>query len=178
MSTQERIVVPDPVSDPEGYQQALLDLLGDRDPEEVLAQTPERFAELTDNLSVDQLKKAPSPGEWSVEELLAHYFTTEVVYSFRWRLTLTAPGTHYPGYDQEAWAALPVPAYSELLAAFASLRRSNVLLIEETPTEEWSKAAIHQERGEESFDLAVRLLAGHDIAHLKQLDQTVAAVTT
>lgn len=175
--SKERIVVPDPVAEPEAYQQALLDLLGDRDPEDVLARTPELFAELAGDLTPAQLKKPPEPGEWSVEELLAHYFTAEIVYSFRWRLTLTQPGTHYPGYDQEKWAALPLPPYPELLAAFASLRRANVELIEETPTSDWNKAAIHEERGEESFDLAVRLLAGHDIAHLRQLEETVAAVT-
>lgn len=174
--SKPRIVVPDPVGDPAGYQQALLDLLGDRDPEDVLARTPELFAELSEDLTPEQLKKAPEPGEWSVEQLLAHYFTAEVVYAFRWRLTLTAPGTTYPGYDQEAWANLPLPSYPELLAAFASLRRTNVLLIEETPTAEWTKSAVHAERGEESFDMAVRLLAGHDIAHLKQLEQTVAVV--
>jgi len=175
--SKERIVVPDPVAEPEAYQQALLDLLGERDAEDVLARTPELFAELAGDLSPEQLKKPPEPGEWSVEELLAHYFTAEIVYSFRWRLTLTQPGTRYPGYDQEKWAALPLPSYPDLLAAFASLRRANVELIEETPTSEWNKAAIHEERGEESFDLAVRLLAGHDIAHLRQLEETVAAVT-
>jgi hypothetical protein len=175
--TTDRIVVPDPVAEPEAYQQALLGLLGDRDPEEVLSLTPELFAELTEDLTPQQLKQAPAPGEWSVEELLAHYFTGEVVAAFRWRLTLTAPGARYPGYDQEKWAALPLPAYPELLGAFASLRRMNVHLIEETPTAEWGKAAVHEERGEESFELSVQLLAGHDIAHLRQLEQTVAAVT-
>jgi hypothetical protein len=175
--TTDRIVVPDPVAEPEAYQKALLDLLGDRDPEEVLSRTPELFAELTDELTPAQLRQAPAPGEWSVEELLAHYFTAEVVYSFRWRLTLTQPGTRYPGYDQEKWAALPLPPYPELLGAFASLRRTNVQLIEETPTDEWDKAAVHEERGEESFGLAVSLLGGHDIAHLRQLEQTVAAIT-
>lgn len=175
--TQQRIVVPDPVAEPEAYQQALLELLGDRDPEDVLARTPELFAEVADELTPQQLKQAPAPGEWSVEELLAHYFTAEIVYSFRWRLTLAQPGSSYPGYDQEKWTGLPLPPYPELLGAFASLRRTNVELIEETPTDQWDKAAIHEERGEESFGLAVRLLAGHDIAHLRQLEETVAAVT-
>ena len=29
----------------------------------------------------------------------------------------------------------------------------------------------------ESFELAVRLMAGHDLAHLKQLEQTITAVS-
>lgn len=174
---KERIVVPDPVSDPEGYQKALLGLVGDEDPVAILAATPDRFEELTDELDLATLQKRPEPNEWSVEELLSHLFGAEVVYSFRWRITLAQDHPRLAGYDQEAWAKLPHPSFPELLSAFASLRRANVWLIEETPTSNWDRPALHEERGEEPFGMSVQLLAGHDIAHLKQLEQTIAAVT-
>ena len=174
---EERIVAPDPVTEPEAYQQALLDLLGDRDPQEVLAATPERVAELTEELELDVLQKRPEPGEWSAEEILGHLFDAEVVYSFRWRFTLAEKDPKYPGYNQDEWIKLPKPSFPELLAAYASLRRANVWLIEETPTDQWDKDAIHEERGSEPFGLSLEVLAGHDIAHLKQLESTVATVT-
>ena len=174
---EERIVGPDPVEDPESYQKALLELLGDHDPEALLALTPERIAELTRDLELDVLQKRPEPGEWSAEEILGHLFDAEVVYSFRWRFTLAEKDPRYPGYDQDAWIKLPRPSFPELLAAFATLRRANVWLLEETPSNQWDKDGIHAERGSEPFGVSVQVVAGHDIAHLKQLEQTLAVVS-
>ena len=174
---EERIVEPDPVKEPEAYQKALLALVGDSDPEAILAATPERVSELTEELDLETLQKRPEPGEWSAEELLGHLFDAEVVYSFRWRFTLAEKDPKYPGYNQDEWIKLPKPSFPELLSAYASLRRANIWLIEETPTDLWDKDAIHEERGSEPFGMSLAVLAGHDIAHLKQLEQTVAAVT-
>ena len=174
---EERIVEPDPVKEPEAYQKALLALVGDNDPEAILAATPERVSELTADLDLETLQKRPEPGEWSAEELLGHLFDAEVVYSFRWRFTLAEKDPKYPGYNQDEWIKLPKPSFPELLSAYASLRRANIWLIEETPSDQWDKNAIHEERGSEPFGMSLAVLAGHDIAHLKQLEQTVAAVT-
>jgi DinB family protein len=173
---EERIVGPDPVTEPEAYQQALLDLLGDRDAQDVLATTAEEIADATSELELSVLQKRPEPNEWSAEEILGHIFDAEMVYAFRWRVTLAQDGVRYPGYDQDAWTRLPRPSFPELLSAFASLRRANVWLIEEVPSSEYQKVGNHEERGPESFEMAVRIVAGHDLAHLKQLHQTLAAV--
>jgi hypothetical protein len=173
---EERIVAPDPVTEPEAYQQALLDLLGERDPVDVLATTPEVIDDLTTELDLALLQKRPEPEEWSVEEILGHIFDAEVVYAFRWRITLAQDGIRYPGYDQDAWTRLPRPPFPEMLAAFASLRRANITLIEEVPSDQYARVGHHEERGPESFELAVRVVAGHDLAHIKQLEQTLAAV--
>jgi hypothetical protein len=174
---EERIVAPDPVTEPEAYQQALVDMLGERDPVDVLTRTPDLFEELTAGLDLKVLQKRPEPNEWSVEELLAHFFNGEIVHGFRWRFALAQSGGSYPGYDQDAWTELAHPSFPEMLGAFASLRRANVWLFEETPTSEWDRYAIHEERGKETFGMTIQLLAGHDLAHLKQLEQTIAAVT-
>lgn len=173
---EERIVGPDPVTEPEAYQQALLDLLGDRDPVDVLATTPEVIEDLTSELDLAVLQKRPEREEWSAEEILGHVFDAEVVYAFRWRITLAQDGARYPGYDQDAWTKLPRPSFPEMLAAFASLRRANICLIEEVPSEQYSRTGHHEERGPESFEMVVRVVAGHDLAHLKQLEQTLASV--
>lgn len=174
---EERIVAPDPVEDPEGYQQALLDLLGDQDALDVLASTPEKIEDACAELDVAVLQKAPEPGEWSIEELLGHFLDAEIVYSFRWRMTLAQSGTQFPGYQQDRWTGLARPSFPEMLAAFSALRRMNVWLIEETPSEHWDRVGIHSERGPETFDLSLKVVAGHDLAHLKQLEKTLAAVT-
>ena len=173
---EERIVGPDPVEDPKGYQQALLDLLEGRDPLDVLASTPEKIEDACAELDLAVLQKEPEPGEWSVEGVLAHLLDSEVVHSFRLRMTLAQPGSTLHGYDQDAWTQLARPSFPEMLAAFSGLRRANVWLAEETPSSEWSKTATHAERGPQTFELLLQTAAGHDLAHLKQLDKTLAAV--
>jgi hypothetical protein len=173
---EERIVAPDPVTEPMAYQQALLDLLGDRDPVDVLVITAEVIEDATAELDLAVLQKRPEPDEWSAEEILGHLFDAEIVFSFRARITLAQDGIHYPSYDQDAWTLLPRPPFPELLATFASLRRANVSLIEEVPSEQYSRVGHHAERGPETFEMLLRITAGHSLAHLKQLEQTLAAV--
>ncbi|HVF52093.1 MAG TPA: DinB family protein [Actinomycetota bacterium] len=173
---EERIVSSDPVADPAGYTQELIGILGGLDPIEVLAATPAYYRDASADLTDEQRAAAPAPGEWSVEQLLGHLLGAEIVYSFRWRLTLAQDGVAYPGYDQDEWTKLVQPPFTESLDGFSALRAMNVTLLRGTPRSDWSKSGIHSERGPESFELSVNLLAGHDLAHLKQLDQTIAAV--
>ena len=174
---EERIVAADPAADPQGYKRELLALLGGADPGEVLQATPARFRERTQGLDAGVLARPPAPGEWSVEELLAHFWSAEIAAAFRWRLVLAQDRPRLVGYDQEAWARLPRPPFAALLDAFTALRTANVALIGGTDESLWDREGIHDERGPESFRLGVQLLAGHDRAHLEQLDRTVATVT-
>jgi DinB superfamily len=173
---EERIVAADPVADPQGYIRELLALLGGTDPVEVLEATPARFRERTRGLAPDVLARPPAPGEWSVEELLAHFWSAEIAAAFRWRLVLAQDRPRLVGYDQEAWARLARPPFAALLDAFAALRTANVALVGGTDEGLWDREGVHDERGPESFRRLVRLAAGHDRAHLAQLDQTIAAV--
>jgi hypothetical protein len=174
---EERIVKADPVTEPEEYKAELLGLLGGDDPLDVLAETPGMFRRLTEGLDAATLKAAPEPGEWSVEELLAHFFHAEVVAGFRWRVVLAQDNPTLIGYDQDAWTTLARPDFNEMLDAFEALRRANITLARGTDASQWERAGRHEERGPESFRAGIQLIAGHDRAHVKQLEQTIAAVT-
>ena len=173
---EERIVKADPAADPQGYQRELLALLGGRDCLEVLSGTPARFAELTGGLGEELLRRRPEPREWSVTELLGHLVDSEVAYAFRARAILSQPTPALAAYDQDAWATLPRPPLAELLPAFTWLRRMNLVLARETPDAAWERSGIHSERGQLSFRVLTETTAGHDLAHLRQLEQTIAAV--
>jgi DinB superfamily len=173
---EERIIVADPVGDPQGYQRELLAMLGGQDPREVLASTLATLREEAGALSEDRLGKRPEPNEWSVAELLGHLWDAEIAYSFRARAILAQDTPRLIGYDQDAWANLSRPAFGELLAAFTALRAANLGLIDGTPEDAWDRSGIHEERGRISFGLLTREIAGHDRAHLLQLQQTLAAV--
>ena len=173
---EERIVVADPVADPQGYQRELLALLDGQDPVAVLAATPPTFRERTSGLSEDLLGRRPVPSEWSVAELLGHLWDSEIAAAFRSRLILAQDTPQLIGYDQDAWATLARPSFPEMLDAFTALRTANLALISGTPEALWDRFGIHEERGPTSFRVLNQTMAGHDRAHLRQLDQTIAAV--
>jgi hypothetical protein len=173
---EERIVVADPVADPQGYQRELLALLGGKDPVEVLRATAPAVRASTGGLPAATLTTRPAPDEWSIAELLGHLWDSEIAYSFRARAILAQARPELMGYDQDAWAALPKPPFAELVAAFEALRNANVALIQHTGASDWERVGIHAERGPMSFRILTETMAGHDNAHLLQLDQTIAAV--
>jgi DinB superfamily len=173
---EERIVVADPVADPQGYRRELLALLGDDDPGEVLAATLQEVQEQTRDLPAELVGRRPEPAEWSVVELLAHLWDAELVFGYRARAILTQDRPALAAYDQEAWATLPRPPFQELLAGLVALRTGNLALIGGTPLVWWERAGMHQERGETSFRVLTQEIAGHARAHLLQLEQTIAAV--
>jgi hypothetical protein len=165
------IVVPSATDDPAAYVDALVSALGDRDPLEVLAATPARVAAVADRVTADALERPPEPGAWSARDVLGHLLDVEVVYGFRMRLTLTEDEASYPGYDEKRWSALPKAGFAALLDAFTAMRTVNVHLLGALPDAARSRVGHHGEQGRDPFDLQVRKLAGHDLAHLDQLER-------
>ena len=87
------------------YVEAILDLLGDRDPLTVLRDTPaelERF--LTGTLD-EVLGKPEAPGKWAMRDVFAHLADSDLVWGWRLRLVLAEDRPPLTGYDQDAWAS-------------------------------------------------------------------------
>jgi DinB family protein len=173
----EPIEIPDATAEPAAYVQALVDTLGDRDPLEVLRQTPAGVRAICGELTDERWRTPMAEGEWNAFQVVGHLLDVEVVYGFRWRLILTQERPSYPGYDEKRWSLLPRPAPAELLAALEGLRAVNLAVLERVDGDGGRRVGVHGEQGEERFDLTVRKVAGHDLAHLNQLARTVAAAT-
>lgn len=171
----DELRIPDATKEPAAYVEALLSVLGDRDPLAVLELTAARVGAIAGGLPDGELDHAPAPGEWSARDVLGHLLDVEVVYGFRMRLTLTENGASYPGYDEKRWAALPKPGFAPMLDTFAALRRVNLHLLRTIPSAEWSRVGHHGEQGLDPFDVQVRKLAGHDLSHLEQLERAARA---
>jgi DinB superfamily len=165
--------IPDAAGEPSAYVKALLGLVGDRDPVDVLAETPSRLAELVRDLDDDRLNRPGPDGGWSPAQLMGHLLDVELVVGFRLRQTLTADEARYPGYDQDAFAELPKPGFREVFAAYRALREMNVFLLRSIPAASWTRVGRHEEQGEEPLSVQVRKTAGHDLAHLDQLGRTL-----
>ncbi len=168
------INVPDASKEPQAYRATLLGVVGDRDPLDVIAGTPARIRELIQGRSADELTRRPSSNEWSVAEILGHLFDGEIVLSFRWRMILTADRPAYPGYDEKAFAALPKPPIEQLWAALEALRAYNLWMLRSIPRSDWGRVGLHSEVGPETLEATILAYAGHDLAHLNQLERVLA----
>jgi DinB superfamily len=169
---------PDPIADPQGYQEHLLGLLGEDDPAEVQSGTPDSFRALVEVAASDAATN-PDPTEWSVLQCLAHLTDAELVLSGRYRWILAHDEPPLLGYDQDLWVdGLHDPPESSeaLLAVFEPLRIANIDLWRRTPQDRRDCLGMHEERGPESFELTFRLAAGHDRFHLAQAERALAAV--
>jgi hypothetical protein len=173
----EPIQIPDATLEPAAYVQALVATLGDRDPLEVLRQTPTAVRSMCAGLTEAQWRTPMAEGEWTALQVVGHLLDVEVVYGFRWGLILTEDRPSYPGYDEKRWSLLPRPASTRLLAALEGLRAVNLALLGGVDEDAATRQGVHGEQGEERFDLTIRKVAGHDLAHLNQLARTVAAAT-
>jgi DinB family protein len=169
---------PDPVAEPNAYQEMLLALLGADDPAEVQSGTLARLRPVVADAGTD-LRTPPAAGEWSVIELLGHIADAELVVGGRYRWILAHDRPPILPYDQDLWASRLNHRDAdpeELLALWEALRTANLALWRRTPVEERSRYGIHSERGPESYELTFRLLAGHDRFHLDQARRTLEQV--
>ena len=86
------------------YTRALLDVLGSRDPINVLSELMPWLAERLGTADQRLLRVPEAPGKWSVIEVLQHLADSDLVFGFRLRMILTEDKPPLQGYDQDAWA--------------------------------------------------------------------------
>jgi len=163
----------------EEYTRAVLGLVEGMDPMRVLTGTPAAARQLAEGIAADRLSVPESPGKWSVAQVLRHLVDSEIVWSWRLRLVLAHDRPTLTGYDQDAWAERLHYAEAdpeESLQEFAVLRRGNLRLLARATPSDLARVGLHTERGEESVEHMIRLYAGHDILHLRQMERIRAAV--
>lgn len=170
MDPSAALAAPNELSDPQGYQRHLLRLLGDDDPVEVQAATPGALRTLVAEAG-DRVTARPEPGEWAVYGCLAHLADAELVMSARYRFMLAHDEPPLIGYDQDRWVDRLHGDEGDVdatLDLFEALRGANVALWRSTTGTDRARVGMHAERGPESYDLAFRMIAGHDRFHMAQ----------
>jgi len=144
-----------------------------RNPLAVQRATPARLAKLLRGLSRAQLRRRPAPGKWSIGEIVAHLADTELVGGYRIRMILSRNRTPIQAFDQDVWAR--EGNYRRVdprkaLERFRVLREANLALLRSVPPRRLANYGIHAERGKESITRIMRLYAGHDLNHLRQIE--------
>jgi hypothetical protein len=163
------------------YTATLLDLLGSRDPTQVLGQTPAALRAAVEQLRPDQLDAPEAPGKWSTRMVIAHLADSELVGAFRLRMVLAHERPAITPYDQDLWATglrYQEAEVQEALECFGVLRRANLRLWTGASPAELARVGLHAERGAESVEHMRRLYAAHDLAHLNQLARVRGAVSS
>jgi hypothetical protein len=170
---------PDPAVQPEAYVAFLLQALGPRDPLEVLTETPAALRAAVSGLTREQDGIPELPGRWSVRHVVQHLTDSDLVGGFRFRMILAHDAPELPGYDQDLWAQrlryedTDVPS---ALEEFSTLRRASLRLLRRAAPADWRRVLRHAERGEEMLAHLIRLHAGHDLVHLRQISRIRRAI--
>jgi hypothetical protein len=166
---------------PQQYTQRMLNHSEGKNALQLQQAAPRKLAALIKGKTKKQLTKPPAPGKWSVGQILAHLADAEIVVGWRLRQVLGANGTPIQAFDQDTWAstfnyAKRDPRQS--LESFRVLRETNVAMLKALPKNLWENYGVHQERGNESVTHIVRMMAGHDLNHIQQVERIVKAKRT
>jgi hypothetical protein len=167
------------VSDPQAYRARLFQLLGDQDALDVLAQTASKLEKIVHEHPASLLRARPFADKWTPNEIIGHLTDSEWVYGYRLRLILSEDKPPILGTQQNQWVSElrhNDREPSELVNEFRTLRHLNLEQWRRMQRADFERAGQHNERGPESLDLLLRMLAGHDLSHLAQIDQYVEAV--
>jgi hypothetical protein len=158
---------------PQQYTQRMLSNIDGQEPLRLQQAAPKNLAALIRGKSKKQLTRRPAPGKWSVAEIMAHLADAEVVVSWRLRQILASNGASIQAFDQDVWAGTFDYAHRDVresLDRYRVLREGNVALLKSIPKPLWDNYGVHQERGNESVAHIVRMMAGHDVNHRRQIE--------
>jgi hypothetical protein len=162
---------------PQQYTQRIIANTKGKQPRTVQAATAKKLERLIKGVPTAKLRKRPAPDKWSVSEILAHFADVEVVVGFRMRSILGAPGTPVAAFDQDSWV---ITGHYEKrdprrsIEHFRVAREANLSLLKSLKPEQWKHYGMHAERGQETIEHVVRMLAGHDLNHIQQIERLLA----
>jgi len=149
-----------------------------KQPLAVQATTAKKLERLLKGVSTSKLRKRPAADKWSVSEIVAHLGDAEIVIGFRMRLILGAPGIPIAAYDQDSWVTsghYEKRDPRKSVEQFRVVREANLALLKSLTPEQWKDYGMHSERGQETIEHIVRMTAGHDVNHIRQIERILPA---
>jgi hypothetical protein len=160
------------------YVRALLDLLGTRDPLQVMGELLPWLDSRISGRPEAELRRPEAPGKWSVVHVIQHLADSDLVAGYRIRMMVAEDHPPIPGYDQDRWASefeydrVPLQAALEQLG---TLRTANLRLWSRLSLSQLERVGIHSERGPESAGHLLRLMGAHDLVHRRQIDRILGS---
>jgi hypothetical protein len=154
------------------YTKRILSYLIGKDPLKVYIQTPKTIKRLTKGLTEAQLHVTTKERKWSIAQIVHHMSDAEFVAGYRYRMALADSGTKIQAFDEQKWERnlkYDTSNTKEKIALFITLREDHIAMLKKLSKSEWSRYGMHQERGKETIERMLQMIAGHDINHVRQI---------
>jgi len=163
---------------PQEYAKRMLGHTENADPLKIQAAAAKKIERLIKRVLLAKLRKRRAQDKWSISEILAHLVDTEIVVAWRMRSILGAPGTPIQAFDQDRW--VQAGHYDQRdprqsLEQYRVPRETNLALMKSLTPEQWKHFGMHAERGEESIEHILRMMAGHDLNHPGQMERILSS---
>jgi hypothetical protein len=158
---------------PQEYIARILHNIEGEEPLKILASTPKKIGKLIKKVKKKTLYLKPAPHKWSVAEIIAHLAETEIVMGWRYRSVAEKNEVKIQSFDQNKWAKnsdYEKSDVDEMLEMYRVVRRANLAFLKNLPKEKFEQYGMHEERGKETIAHIIRMEAGHDLNHLRQIE--------
>ena len=149
----------------------------------ILKETPPRLAKFTAGLDSAQLHNAPSVGEWSVPEVLAHLRACDDVWGGYYIMTiLVQDNPTIKARNPRTWIKNTdylEQEFQSSLRAFTKQRKKLLAVLEPLSPKDWARTNILIGAGKPLQQTLISHadgLARHERAHLKQIERTLNAL--
>ena len=147
------------------------DLAG-RNPIEAIGETLARIEAITAPWTPADFERSYTPGKWSARQILTHLAHSEIAFGTRARMALTVPNYAAQSFDQDLWMTrepdLNGPAAAN---AYLATGRMNLVFFKALSQVDRSTTFSHPEYGALTVDWILHQTAGHQLHHLKQLEE-------
>jgi hypothetical protein len=142
-----------------------------------------KYLQITDGLAPAQLQIAPSVGEWSVNEVLAHLRACNDVWGdYYIRTILAQDNPTIKAMNPRTWIKSTnylEQDFQPSLRAFTKQRRKLLAALEPLPPPDWTRTNTLLGAGKPLQQTLISHadgLARHERAHLKQIERTLNAL--
>ena len=145
----------------------------------LLAHMPPRIATLTAEVASDQLHTAPTPDEWSANDVLAHLRACADVWGNCIEAIIADDMPTLRAINPTTWIRqtnYPALEFRQSLGSFAAQRAGLLAILEPLPPESWSRAATVTGAGkplERTVLFYAQWMARHERPHIEQIERAV-----
>ena len=146
--------------------------LGDREPIAAMREHAERVRALAASWTPDRFERSYAPGKWTARQILMHLAQSELALGTRARMALSTPNYTAQPFDQDLWMQRePALSGRDALEAFVVVARMNTALFGSLSAADRATPFSHPEYGALTVDWVIHQMAGHQLHHLRQLEQ-------
>jgi len=149
----------------------------------ILPETPRRVSALIDGLTAAELRAAPEPDAWSINDVLAHLRACHDVLGGSLLRIVIEDHPAFKGVNPRSWIRktdYPDWEFARAFKAFKKQRAELLAVVRPLPLDAWERTATVTGMVGETYERTARYygawMAGHERAHWKHIERIAAAV--